>query len=142
MQLVRGQTVERFHDLLVRHGERFLDRLALDHLGGHGARSDGAAAAERFKLHVLDDVVLDLQIHLHNIAAFGVADLADAVRIGDLADVAGIFEMIHYLIAVKSHDACLLLSQSMNCFLPDVRSFQTGDMLRRYSTTRGISRSI
>ena len=37
MQLVRGQAVKRFHNLLVRHGERFLDRLALDHLGGHGA---------------------------------------------------------------------------------------------------------
>ena len=41
MQLVRGQAVKRFHNLLVRHGERFLDRLALDHLCGHGAGGQG-----------------------------------------------------------------------------------------------------
>lgn len=35
MELVRGQTVERVHDLLVRHGERFLDRFSLDHLRRH-----------------------------------------------------------------------------------------------------------
>lgn len=35
MELVRGQTVERVHDLLVRHCERFLDRFSLDHLRRH-----------------------------------------------------------------------------------------------------------
>lgn len=35
MELVRGQTAERVHDLLVRHGERFLDRFSLDHLRRH-----------------------------------------------------------------------------------------------------------
>ncbi len=40
-------------------------------------------------------VVLDLQVHLHDVAALGVADLADAVGVLDLADIAGVREMIH-----------------------------------------------
>ena len=85
-----------------------MNGLALDHLGGHGTGGDGAAAAERLKLHVLDDVVLDLQIHLHNIAAFGVADLADTVRVFDRADIARVHEMIHDGLCIKCHCNFLL----------------------------------
>ena len=42
-----------------------------------------------------DDVVPDFQVHLHDVAAFGVAHLANAVGVGDLAHVPGMREMIH-----------------------------------------------
>ena len=102
--LVRGQTVESLHNGLVGQGECLLDRLALDELGRHGAGGYRAAAAEGVKFAVGDDaVVVDLDIHTHDVAALGVADFTYTVSIVDFADVAGILKMIHYLIAVKCH---------------------------------------
>ena len=100
VDLLRGKTVEGFRNRLVGELERLADRLALDHFGCHRARCDRGAAAEGLELDVNDDVILDLEIYLHNISALCVADLADAVSILDDADVAGVAEMIHYLFAV------------------------------------------
>ena len=81
VQLVRGQTAQRVDTSLFVRASALFDGLALDHLGGDGGRGDGAAAAKRLELDVLDAVVLDLEVHLHDVAALGVADLADAVRV-------------------------------------------------------------
>ena len=80
-----------------------MDGLALDHLGSHGRGSDGAAAAEGLELHIFDDVVLDLQVDFHDIAALGVADLTNAVGILNDADVPGMGEVIHNFFTVKCH---------------------------------------
>ena len=45
--------------------------------------------------HLRDDIVLDLDIDAHDIAAFGVAHLAHAVRVVQLPDVPGVGDMIH-----------------------------------------------
>ena len=45
-------------------------------------------------LHVGYHAVLHLDIHLHNVAALGVADLADAVGVIHLADVARVLKMV------------------------------------------------
>ena len=42
---------------------------SLDQVGGHTAGRDGGAAAEGEELDVHDHVVLDLQVHAHDIAA-------------------------------------------------------------------------
>ena len=105
VDLVRGQPVQRLDDRLVRERERLVDGLALDHLGGHGACGNGRAAAEGVELDVGDGAVfIHLDIHAHDVAALGIADLADAVGVVDLADVAGIAEMIHNFFTVKCHD--------------------------------------
>src|SRR5699024_449247 len=100
----RGQAVERLGHGLVRELHRLGDGLALYHLRRHGAGRDGAAAAEGLELDVGDYVAVYLQVYLHDVAALGVADLADAVRVLDDADVPGVAEMIHNGLAVKSHD--------------------------------------
>ena len=97
------QTAQRLHHLLVGDGQRLLYGLALNQFRGHGGRRDGAAAAEGFKLHVLDPVVLDFQVHFHDVAALGVAHLADAVGIGDFAHVPGMGEVIHDGFRIKCH---------------------------------------
>src|SRR5437763_389111 len=55
---------------------RLLDRLALEPLGRQAAGGDGAAAAERLELRVLDPARhrVDLDLQLHDIAALGRAD--------------------------------------------------------------------
>ena len=58
--------------------------MALDHLGGDGAGGDGGAAAEGFELDIGDGIAIDLEVHLHDIAAAGIAYLAHAIGIGDL----------------------------------------------------------
>ena len=104
VNLVGGQTVQRLNDGLIGQLQRLADGLALDKLSRHGAGSDRAAAAEGVELAVGDDAVLDLYIHAHDVAALGIADLADTVSIVNLADIAGMLEMIHNLIAVKCHN--------------------------------------
>ena len=94
------ESVKSIDDLLVADRKRLVNGFALYKLGSHGGRRNGARAAEGLKLDVVDFSVLYLEINLHDIAALSVADLADTVRIGNLADVARIFEMIHNLIAV------------------------------------------
>ncbi len=48
-----------------------------------------AAAAKGLEFHILDHAVLDFQVHLHNVAALGVAHLPHAVGIGDLTHIPG-----------------------------------------------------
>ena len=103
MQLISGQTAQCIHHLLVGDGQGLLNGLALDELRGHGGGRDGAAAAEGLELHVLDAVILDLQVHFHNIAALGVAYLAYAVGVGDLAHIPGMGEMVHDGFRIKCH---------------------------------------
>ena len=80
-----------------------MNGLALDHLGGHGGGGNGAAAAEGLELHVLDDVILDFQVDLHDVAALGVADLTNAIGILNYANIAGVGEVIHNFFTVKCH---------------------------------------
>ena len=98
-----GQTVQRLGNGLVGQLQSLVDGLALDHLGGHGGRRDGGAAAKGLKLHVLDDIVFNFQINLHDVAALGVADLAHAVGALDGAHVPGVHEVIHNFFAVQCH---------------------------------------
>ena len=108
MQFLRGQPAERIDHILVRELEGVGNGLALEHLGGDGAGGDGAGAAEGLKLHILDPVFADLQIDLHDVAAFCVADLADTVRVFDRADIARVHEMIHDGLCIKCHCNFLL----------------------------------
>ena len=108
VQLISGQTAQRIHHLLVGDGQRFLNGLALDELSGHGGGRDGAAAAEGLELRILNAVILDLQVHFHNIAALGVAYLAYAVGVGDLAHIPGMGEMVHDGFCIKCHIESLL----------------------------------
>ena len=95
MHFVIRKSVEGFRDRLVGQLLDFADRLALDEFRGHGAGSNRAGTAEGFKLDVFDHIVLDLQVHPHDVAALGVADFPDAVCILDDADIAGVAEMVH-----------------------------------------------
>lgn len=58
--------------------------------------------AEGEELDIDDDVVLDLQVHAHDVAALGVADLAHAVGVGDLTDIVRICEMLHDLCTIHT----------------------------------------
>ena len=101
VDLVRWQTIERFGDCAIGQLQRFVQRLPLNELRRHGAGRDRAAAAKGFKFHVVDNlIVANLQIDLHDVAAGWVANLADAVRILDHANIAWITEMIHYFFTV------------------------------------------
>ena len=130
MELVRGKSAQRIDNILVCHIESLFDRLALNHLSCHRARGNRAAAAEGLKLHVFNFIVLDLEIHLHDVAALGVADFAHAVRVLDASHISRVHEVIHHNIGIKCHSLVLLI-YSINCFSPRSSSFHTGDMLRR-----------
>ena len=108
MQLVGRQAAQSVHYLLVGDGQGLVHGLALDELRGHGRRSDGAAAAEGLELRILDAVILDLEVHFHNVAALGVAYLAYAVGIGDLSHIPGMGEMIHDSFCIECHIESLL----------------------------------
>ena len=127
---MRRKSAQRVDHVLVGHRKRFFDRLALDHLGCHRARGNRAAAAEGLKLHIFNLIVFDFEIHLHDVAALGVADFAHAVRVLDASHISRVHEVIHHNIGIKCHSLVLLI-YSINCFSPRSSSFHTGDMLRR-----------
>ena len=102
VHLVQGKAVQRFGHLVVGEGEGLLYRTALDHLGGHGTGGDGRAAAEGLEFGVGDDVVLDPEGDLHDIAAFGVSCDAHCVRVLNGTGVAGVIEVIHYLVRIHT----------------------------------------
>ena len=71
-------------------------------LADDAAGGNGGTAAKGQELDINDHVVLDLQVHAHDIAALGVADLTHAVCIGDLADIVRVCEMLHDLCAIHT----------------------------------------
>jgi len=96
---------ELFDDVGVGDGEGFGYRFALDPLGGEGAGGDGGAATEGLELGVFDDLGLrvDADLETHDVAALGCADEAGAYfgrALIERADVAGIFIVIDYFLAI------------------------------------------
>src|ERR1700688_1403414 len=103
---LHGRKAQLAHDVRVRDGERFLNRLALDPLGRERRAGNGRAAAEGLELGLFDDLRFGIDLHLqaHDVAAFGRANQACAhVRIflGQAANIARMFVVIDYLIGIS-----------------------------------------
>jgi len=97
------QTVQRFGHRLVRYPFSLCQRLTFNHLRNHTAGGNSRSAAECLEFDILDDVTLDLQEDLHDVAAGSVADLTHTIRILDLTNIPGIFKVFHYFFAVHAH---------------------------------------
>ena len=93
-----GQPVQGLSHGGIGKGHGLGNGLALDHLGGHGGGGDGGTTAEGLELHVGNDVAVHLQVHLHDVAALGVAHLAYPIGVLDLSHVAGMLKMVHHFI--------------------------------------------
>ena len=81
MHLDRRQSVKCFSYRQISQFQRFLDRLAFSKLCCHTAGSDSRTAAKSLETDIGNDIVFDFNKNLHDIAAFGIAYLADAVGI-------------------------------------------------------------
>ena len=88
VHFVGGQAVKGFRYRFVGELHGVLYALTLDKLRRHRAGRYRAGAAEGFEFYVGDDIVVDFQIHFHDVAALGVADFTHAVRVLDHAEVA------------------------------------------------------
>ena len=96
------QTFQSLDNGLVGQLQSLVNGLALDEVGGHAAGCDRSAAAEGEELDVNDDVVLDFEVHPHDVAALGVADFTHAVCVGDLTHVVRMCKMLHDLCAIHT----------------------------------------
>ena len=123
VDLYRRQAVQGLHHRLIGKLQRLAEGLAFNHIGSNGAGCNRGGAAEGLELDVLNDlIVTDLQIHPHNIAAFGVADLANAVGVVKDADVVGVSKVLHYFFAVfHSHGSFSFLYWD-GCFSAALRA--------------------
>ena len=84
------QSIQSFHNRLVRNLQSFVDRLALYQLRRHAAGCYSSTAAKGLELHIADDlVVIHIQIDSHDIAALGVAYGAYATGILQFSNVSG-----------------------------------------------------
>ena len=100
MHLDRRQSVKCFSYRQISQFQRFLDRLAFSKLCCHTAGSDSRTAAKSLETDIGNDIVFDFNKNLHDIAAFCIAYLADAVGIGHNTHITGIHKMIHYFFTV------------------------------------------
>ena len=93
---VGGKTFQSFHNGGVGQFESFVNALAFDKFRCHAAGCNSRTAAESLEANVLNNaVIVDFQEHLHDIAAFRIADHADAVCILDFAHIARMCKVIH-----------------------------------------------
>ena len=107
VHLDRGQTFQSLHNGLVGQLQRLIHGLALDQVGGHAAGGNGCAAAKGEELDVHDHIVLNFQVHAHDVAALGIAHFTHAVCIGQLTYVVRICEMLHDLGTIHTcHNYC------------------------------------
>src|SRR5205807_5976216 len=98
VDLYRGKA-ELAHDVRVLDGERFLDGLAFDPLGGQRGAGDRRAAAEGLELRLFNYLRLGIDFHLqlHHVAALGRADQAGThvgIFLGQATDVAGMVVVV------------------------------------------------
>ena len=101
MHLDGRQTVEGVCHVGPGDLQRLVERLPHDELGDHAGGGDGRAATEGLELDVVDAVVLHADVHLHEVAADGVADAAHGHVIAlERAHVAGVPKVVESLLGV------------------------------------------
>lgn len=105
VHLFLGQAAQGFGDLLVGELEGVFGLHALDHVGQHGAGSDGAGTAEGLEAGLFDDAfIVDLQIELEGVATGQAAHFADGVGIFHGAGVMRTEKMFMDGVSVVPHD--------------------------------------
>ena len=67
----------------------------------------------------VDDIVLDLEKYLHDVATGGIANLADTVGIFNFPDIAGVGEMIHDFVGVHNRSPSYELANVSPKRFPD-----------------------
>ena len=101
------KSVECFHNCLVGYLKGFLNGLALYQFSCHTAGCNCCTAAECLEFGFLNNtVVINIQIHAHDISALCVADGTDTARVLDLSYVSRVIKMVHYLFAVHTTPPC------------------------------------
>ena len=99
MYLYRRKSVKCFHNGFVGYLQSFLNSFAFYQLGCHTAGCNSSAAAEGFKFAVLNDaVVVDVEIHSHDIAAFCISNGAYTACVLNFSYISRMLEMIHYFL--------------------------------------------
>ena len=97
----RRKSVKCLHNCFVGNFKRLLDSLALYQLGCHTAGRNCRATAKRLEFCFLNDtVVIDIEIHTHDISAFCVTNGSHTARVLDLSNVSRIIKMVHYLFTI------------------------------------------
>src|SRR5271157_1203359 len=91
---------ERIRHVLLRDLLGVFQRLALCEFSQHAACRDGRRAPEGLEGDVRDGIVLHFNVNVNNIGVFPARCLSHRVGLRYLANVAGIAEVLHYLIII------------------------------------------
>ena len=79
MHLNRGKSTQGFNYSPVGDIQSFINALSFYQLGDHGAGGYGSSTAESFEFNIGNDIVSYLYIQFHDVAAYRVSDMPDAV---------------------------------------------------------------
>ena len=99
----RGKAVKSLHNRFICHLQGLLNGFALHKLCSHTAGCHCGAAAEGFEFTVPDDsVLINIQIHSHNVSAFCIAYGSDTAGAFNLSYISRVLKMVHYFFAVHN----------------------------------------
>ena len=90
----RRQAAQIFDHVVFGYFHRFVQGFSFDHIGQIAGYGDRRRATQSFELNILDDIIFDLQIYFHHVAADRIAFLPDRVAILHLALIMRILEML------------------------------------------------
>ena len=94
VQFIFGETLQGLGHVIVGNLHGLVQGLAFGQLREHAGDGNGRPATEGLEFDIFDDVVFHFEIDVDHIAAYRVADLAHAVGISYIPDIARIFEVI------------------------------------------------
>ena len=131
MHLNWRKSVQSLHHCFISHLQCFLYRFSFYKLCRHTAGRHSCTAAKCLELTILNNtIVINIQIHTHDVSALSIADGTYTTCVFNLTHIAGIIKMIHYLFAVHT---CRFLSIIIIYFWCFTKSSYNGDMERSCS---------
>ena len=95
MVLLFRETGQGIDHRFLRDLHGFFERLAFGHFANHTRNGNGGAATKGLKFHIFQNIIFDLYVKGHDVAAYRIAHFPYAIHVRYYPDIARVPEVIH-----------------------------------------------